>query len=125
MGQEIFGPILPVLGFDDADEVRRIVARNPEPLALYVFTRDPSFSEGIFSSIRFGGGCVNNVVIHLANPRVPFGGVGNSGMGNYHGERGFAAFSDERTIARSGAFSANTLVFPPYGARKERLVDRL
>jgi aldehyde dehydrogenase (NAD+) len=122
MSEEIFGPILPILAFSDAAQAKTIIERNPFPLALYLFSSDRAFIEDIFVHVRFGGGCLGNVIVHLSDPRVPFGGVGNSGLGNYHGESGFNAFSHEKTLAFSGPRALNSFAFPPYTKRKESLL---
>jgi len=84
MQEEIFGPLLPVLSYKNEKELLAILARNPFPLSFYLFSKDNKLEERLISRIPFGGGCINNCLIHLANPEVPFGGVGTSGMGNYH-----------------------------------------
>ncbi len=131
MREEIFGPVLPVLSFSGgagdagSDAVKAIIERNSHPLALYLFGRNRAFAEAIVGGVRFGGGCVGNALVHLADPRVPFGGTGSSGLGNYHGRRGFEAFSHEKTIAYSGRKAFNAFAFPPYTDRKASLVRRL
>lgn len=123
MRSEIFGPILPIISFTNLQDVQTIVGRNPFPLALYIFSKNKHFYENIFSSIRFGGGCLNNTIIHLADPRVSFGGIASSGLGNYHGKKSFDTFSHEKTLAFSGKNSMNTLIFPPYTKQKKALVE--
>ncbi|WP_043932113.1 aldehyde dehydrogenase [Bacillus sp. EB01] len=100
MQDEIFGPILPVLVFDDVSEVVEEVTARPKPLALYVFSESKNFQEDILGKISFGGGCVNDTVMHLASPYLPFGGVGESGMGAYHGKGSFDVFSHEKSIMK-------------------------
>ena len=101
MQDEIFGPILPVIGYDSLDEALYQVRRRPKPLACYMFsTREEYFSK-ICNQISFGGGCMNDVIMHLANHHLPFGGVGNSGMGSYHGKYSFRTFSHEKALIRS------------------------
>lgn len=108
MQEEIFGPILPIIEFKDIKEVASLVKCHPDPLALYLFTKDKSIAEKIIKEIPFGGGCINDVVMHLVNTNLPFGGVGNSGMGSYHGKYSYEAFSRKKVILRK-----STLLDPP------------
>ncbi|MFC0522903.1 aldehyde dehydrogenase [Pontibacillus salicampi] len=98
MQEEIFGPILPVLTFDSLDEVVEKVRSKEKPLALYYFTEDEQRENTILEQIPFGGGCVNDTILHVANPHLPFGGVGPSGTGSYHGKASFDAFSHRKSI---------------------------
>ena len=98
MGEEIFGPVLPVLTYRTLDEAVAFVESRPRPLALYLFTRSRENKKRVLARCRFGGGCINDTVVHLANERLPFGGVGESGMGAYHGRRGFEEFSHLRGV---------------------------
>ena len=93
MQDEIFGPVLPVMTFNDLDKVIADIKDRPKPLALYLFTGDEDIKRKVLSEISFGGGCVNDAVMHISNAGLPFGGVGDSGIGNYHGEDGFKSFS--------------------------------
>jgi len=100
MQEEIFGPILPVVEYDDlSDAIRRINGR-PKPLACYVFTASKAAAERVIREIPFGGGCVNDTVIHLSSPHLPFGGIGDSGIGSYHGRRTFELFSHQKSMLR-------------------------
>ena len=98
MGEEIFGPIFPILIYDSLDEVIREVTDRPRPLALYLFTEDRRVEREVISRIPFGGGCVNDTIMHLASSQMPFGGVGESGMGGYHGRFSFETFSHRKSI---------------------------
>ncbi|MFC7678269.1 aldehyde dehydrogenase [Paenibacillus sp. GCM10028914] len=100
MEEEIFGPIFPILTYDHLDEIIDMVNAKPKPLALYLFTKDNDIQNKILSSISFGGGCVNDTLMHLATPHLPFGGVGESGMGAYHGEHSFETFSHKKSVLR-------------------------
>lgn len=100
MAEEIFGPILPVLTFSELSDVIGKVREMPKPLALYFFSEDKEKQEKIIASIPFGGGCINDTLIHLATPYLPFGGVGTSGIGNYHGKYSFECFSHQKSIVR-------------------------
>ncbi|MFC5471425.1 aldehyde dehydrogenase [Cohnella suwonensis] len=105
MREEIFGPILPIIPYKNIDEVFAAVEMNEKPLALYVFSGDKKFQEKIIGRIPFGGGCINDAIIHLGNPYLPFGGIGPSGTGNYHGEHGFKTFSHCKAVLKqSGRF---------------------
>jgi aldehyde dehydrogenase (NAD+) len=100
MQDEIFGPIFPLMEYEDLDEVIRFINDRPKPLALYLFTSEDHVSDKVNNSISYGGGCVNDTLMHLATPYLPFGGVGESGIGNYHGESSFAAFSHYKSILK-------------------------
>ena len=101
MESEIFGPILPIIEFDSWKEAKAIIARNPDPLAAYMFTESNKNANRFVREITFGGGCINDTIIHLGVPDLPFGGVGQSGWGRYHSDEGFKAFSNQRSIVRS------------------------
>jgi aldehyde dehydrogenase (NAD+) len=115
MYEEIFGPILPVLTYDRLDEAIATVRRMSHPLALYLFTRDAATERRVLESLPFGGGCINDVVIHLSNPDLPFGGVGGSGTGAYHGEYGFNTFSHHKSVVHSGTWLDVKLRYLPSG----------
>jgi aldehyde dehydrogenase (NAD+) len=123
MREEIFGPILPILTYRDLDEVYATLRARDKPLALYVFTRDSRRAWEVIRNTTAGGTVVNNAVIHAGNTYLPFGGVGASGMGNYHGEHGFRTLSHERAVLVQGPFRLLRYTFPPYGKRKQTLVD--
>jgi aldehyde dehydrogenase (NAD+) len=125
MQEEIFGPILPVIPYRDPDEAIRFVAARPAPLALYVFTRDRGFADRVVAELQFGGGCVNDTVVHLANPALPFGGVGASGVGAYHGRAGFDAFSHAKSILRRPFALDAKLRYAPATDAKLRWLKRL
>ena len=114
MADEIFGPILPVIAYDDLDHAVAFVNKRPDPLALYVFSRSRTLQERVLSRIPSGGACVNDVVLHFTVPSLPFGGVGESGLGKYHGKAGFNTFSHERSLLRNRFFADIILRYPPY-----------
>jgi aldehyde dehydrogenase (NAD+) len=114
MKEEIFGPILPVIVYREQQEVFQHIAANPYPLALYIFSSNKKTSEYYIENIRFGGGCVNNTLIHLGNPDLPFGGVGTSGIGQYHGEHGFDTFTQVKSIMKTPTWFDAPLWYPPY-----------
>lgn len=113
MQEEIFGPILPITTFAEMDEAISFVNSNPKPLAFYYFGKQEK-AEQVFSKTSSGGGCINDTVIHIANHRLPFGGVGNSGMGKYHGKESFLAFSNRRSVVSSSTTVDLPLKYPPY-----------
>jgi aldehyde dehydrogenase (NAD+) len=98
MQEEIFGPVLPILVFEKLDDIIAKIKELSKPLSLYLFTQDENVKKKVLSEISFGGGCINEAVMHVTNVNLPFGGVGNSGIGNYHGEAGFKAFSHYKSI---------------------------
>jgi len=114
MQEEIFGPILPIIRYRTKDEVLTHVAKHPYPLACYVFTSNKKTEAYYHSNIRFGGGGVNILMIHLVNSELPFGGVGFSGMGNYHGRYGFETFSHKKSITRTGFFPDLPIRYAPF-----------
>ncbi len=117
MEEEIFGPILPVLSYETLDEVKRFVNSRPKPLALYLFTRSEETERRVMEEIPFGGGCVNDTVVHLVNHSLPFGGVGNSGMGRYHGKFGFDTFTHYKGVLKKGNWLDLPVRYPPYGEK--------
>ncbi|HZI09509.1 MAG TPA: aldehyde dehydrogenase family protein [Myxococcus sp.] len=121
MEEEIFGPVLPVLRYESLDEVVTQVRAGGKPLALYVFSHDEATVERLLRETSAGGTCVNTVVLHNANPNLPFGGVGQSGVGAYHGETGFKTFSHERAVLRQGRAGLAHLFFPPYTDKAQKL----
>ncbi|MET0400760.1 MAG: aldehyde dehydrogenase family protein, partial [Cystobacter sp.] len=128
MEEEIFGPVLPVLTYQSLDEAVRHIREGSKPLALYIFSEDQAVVERLLADTSAGGTCVNTVVMHLANAELPFGGVGESGQGNYHGEFGFRTFSHERAVLHQGPLFLLKNFFPPYTdkARKMgRMASRL
>ena len=123
--EEIFGPVLPVVTYRTFADALAYVRSRPKPLALYVFSRKGSTIDATLAETTSGGVCVNNTLLHLANPGLPFGGIGPSGMGNYHGRAGFRTFSHERAVLRQQGNPMARWLAPPYGARMNRMVTRL
>lgn len=117
MGEEIFGPILPVLTFEDFDALVDAQKGKEKPLALYLFTNNAAHRRRVLSTLSFGGGCINDVVVHLATSEMGFGGVGESGMGSYHGKAGFDAFSHERSILHKRWHPDLPMRYQPYRSR--------
>jgi aldehyde dehydrogenase (NAD+) len=114
MQEEIFGPILPVIPFDDLNAVIREIKARPKPLSLYAFTRSKATEERILREISFGGGCINDVIMHLTNTRLPFGGIGESGMGSYHSEAGFRTFSHYKSVLKKPFWFEASMKYAPY-----------
>lgn len=114
MQEEIFGPILPVITYQDLPEALNMIKQNPYPLAMYIFTSSKRTEKKILSEVRFGGGCVNDTVVHLTNPELPFGGVGFSGMGHYYGQYSFETFTHKKGILKSATWIDAPLKYPPY-----------
>ena len=125
MQEEIFGPILPVLTFNNFNEALLNIAKNEKPLSAYLFTDNEEEKEYFISKISFGGGCINDVIMHLGNDNLPFGGVGNSGMGNYHGKFGFDTFSHQKAILDRATWGEPDLKYPPYTEKKLNLIKKL
>lgn len=125
MQEEIFGPILPVLTFKDRQEALMIIRRNRYPLALYVFTQDKNSEQFYIDRVEFGGGGINNCIVHLANTKLPFGGVGYSGMGSYHGKYSFDVFSHRKSIVKSSLFKEPEIKYAPYSIKKLNLAKKL
>ena len=113
MNEEIFGPLLPVLTWENDSEVYQIIERHKNPLSLYVFTSSNSKAEKWTRSIAFGGGCINNASWHLTNHHLPFGGRGTSGFGNYHGKYSFETFSHKKAIMNTPTWFDPALKYPP------------
>ena len=125
MGEEIFGPVLPVLTYRTLDEAVAFVESRPRPLALYLFTRSRENKKRVLARCRFGGGCINDTVVHLTNEHLPFGGVGESGMGAYHGRRGFEEFSHLRGVMNRALRPDLPVKYRPFGAHTLALLRRL
>jgi aldehyde dehydrogenase (NAD+) len=121
MQEEIFGPILPILTYSNIEEVVPIIRKNRYPLALYLFTANKSVERYILSNVEFGGGSINNALVHLVNPKLPFGGIGNSGMGSYHGKRSFETMSHMKSVIKTSTIIDPTLRYAPYNERKFKL----
>ncbi len=128
MGEEIFGPILPVLKVQSLDDAVAFVngrsADGGKPLALYSFSESDSENDLVIGSVTSGGACVNGTLLHIANPHLPFGGVGESGMGGYHGKFGFDTFSHRRAVHTRSTRLDPAMLYPPYTAKKRKLVRK-
>jgi len=114
MGQEIFGPVLPIITFNTYEEAKAIIRKNPDPLAFYVFTQNSQKEQQWLEAIPAGGGCVNNASWHLTNPNLPFGGRGNSGIGAYHGKASFDVFTHRKSIMKTPPWFDPAIKYPPF-----------
>ena len=113
MGEEIFGPIIPIISYNNLDEILAKIKRLPKPLAFYAYTQDKNVEDKILREVEFGNGAINDSLMQVSNPNLEFGGVGNSGQGGYHGYFGFMNFSNRKSIIRASKFD-NFLKYPPY-----------
>lgn len=125
MQEEIFGPILPIITYKNKNEVFEIVEKNKNPLALYLFTKDNIFEKEIIENISFGGGCINDTIIHCSSEGLPFGGIGKSGIGNYHGKASFDAFSHKKSVVKSKKIMDINLKYPPFNEIKLKLIKKV
>lgn len=125
MQEEIFGPILPVLTFKNFNEALSQINDHEKPLSAYLFTDNSEEKESFVSKISFGGGCINDVIMHLSNDYLPFGGVGNSGIGNYHGKFGFETFSHQKSILDRATWGEPDFKYPPYTDKKMTWIKKL
>jgi aldehyde dehydrogenase (NAD+) len=125
MQEEIFGPILPVLTFTDIDQAVKNVQLLPKPLSCYVFTSSEVVKNKIIKEISFGGGAINDTIMHISNPNLPFGGVGSSGFGSYHGQAGFNCFSNFKSILDKPTWYESSLKYAPYTQKKLAIIKKL
>ena len=122
MKEEIFGPILPIITYQHEEEIYSIVAKSPTPLALYLFSTNKKMIREITTKISFGGGCINDTIIHLATSYMPFGGVGNSGIGSYHGNKSFATFTHFKSIVNKSNLLDLPIRYTPYTKLKTKMI---
>lgn len=122
LSQEIFGPILPIITYEDLDIMLEELRRKPKPLALYIFSNSKSTQDIILSKISSGGVCVNDTIMHITPNNLPFGGVGNSGMGSYHGKKSFETFSHQRSVLNRKTYFDLSLRYPPYTTKTLKLL---
>ncbi|HHT0592072.1 TPA: aldehyde dehydrogenase [Legionella anisa] len=125
MKEEIFGPILPVIPFTDLHSVLQEIKRRPRPLSLYIFGKNSTVQKQILHEVSFGGGCINDVIMHICNSHLPFGGVGESGMGSYHGEAGFKTFSHFKSILKRNFWFELPIKYRPYSQWKQKIIKAL
>ena len=124
MQEEIFGPLLPIIVYDELETAIQEIKAREKPLACYVFTRDKRKAEALISRLSFGSGCVNDVLLQIGNHRLPFGGVGNSGMGAYHGRYGFETFSHKKAVVKNTGFPDFPFRYAPFGEGKLKLLKK-
>ncbi len=125
MSEEIFGPILPVLTYEYYQEALNNVLEHEKPLAAYLFSDDDNEQKHFTNKLSFGGGCINDVLMHISNENLPFGGVGGSGIGNYHGKFGFECFSHPKAILKRYTWGEPLLKYPPYTLEKFKWLKKL
>jgi aldehyde dehydrogenase (NAD+) len=118
MQEEIFGPILPIISYKEESEIEKIISKYEKPLSLYVFSNNTKWAKSIVKKYSFGGGCINDTVVHFSNKRLPFGGVGYSGIGAYHGRLSFETFSHKKSIVNKSTWLDLPMRYAPY---KEKL----
>lgn len=114
MKEEIFGPILPILTYETESDIQNVISRYEKPLAFYIFTENKAFAKKLIKANSFGGGCINDTVIHFSNKRLPFGGVGHSGIGAYHGQLSFDIFSHHKAVVKKGNWLDLPMRYAPY-----------
>ncbi len=122
MGQEIFGPVLPVICVNNLSEAYDFIQKQPHPLALYLFTQNKKDEKLFMEGLQFGGGCVNDTLVHVLNHDLPFGGIGESGCGVYHGKYSFDTFSHPKAIVKSASWADMPIRYQPYTSLKEKLI---
>lgn len=125
MQEEIFGPILPILTYKNLDEAIEKVIEGEKPLSAYIFSNNAKEQTKILEKLSFGGGCINDTLMHISNHHLPFGGVGNSGLGNYHGKFGFDSFSHQKAILDKSIYLEPELKYPPYTDGKLKILKKL
>ncbi|REC59770.1 aldehyde dehydrogenase [Chryseobacterium pennae] len=124
MQEEIFGPLLPVISFKNYNTALNAILEMKKPLAAYLFTNNTEEKENFTQKLSFGGGCINDVVMHLSNDHLPFGGVGSSGIGNYHGKFGFETFSHQKAVLEKATWGEPNIKYPPYSEKKLSWIKR-
>ncbi len=122
MNEEIFGPILPVITYKSLDEVIEYVNKNDSPLALYFFSNNKKNIQKMIANVSFGGGCINDTIIHLATSHMPFGGVGGSGIGGYHGKVGFETFTHYKSIVDKKTILDLPMRYQPYKKINDKII---
>lgn len=125
MQEELFGPILPILTYDNREKMLQFMAQREKPLALYLFTQSKEMENIVTTRLSYGGGCINDTIMHVANNNIPFGGVGNSGMGNYHGKRSFEIFTHTKGVVKRAKRLDIPLRYPPYDDKRKMKVLKM
>jgi len=125
MQEEIFGPVFPVLSFTDYDEILQKIIEGEKPLAAYLFTKNKKEKDKLLKLVSFGGGCINDTLMHITSDYLPFGGIGNSGIGNYHGEFGFLSFSHQKSVVEKTNWGEPNWKYPPYTNKKMKRLKKI
>ncbi len=125
MQEEIFGPVFPVIGFNNYDEILCKIMEGEKPLAAYLFTKNEEEKNKLLDLVSFGGGCINDTLMHITSDYLPFGGIGNSGIGNYHGEYGFLAFSHQKSVIEKSTWGEPDWKYPPYTDKKMQWLKKV
>ena len=122
MQEEIFGPLMPIITYDSIEEAEVFIRDREKPLALYLFTKDKALEERFTRFVPYGGGCINDTIVHLATPYMPFGGTGNSGMGSYHGKKSFETFSHTKSVMKKYNWIDLPMRYQPYKELSLKLI---
>ena len=122
MQEELFGPILPVVTYETREEMIETLNRKEKPLALYLFTKNKETEKQVMERLAFGGGCVNDTIMHIASNHIAFGGVGNSGMGAYHGKQSFLTFTHAKGVVKKPKLLDLPFRYPPYTEGKLKIL---
>lgn len=125
MQEEIFGPVFPVISYSDYDEMLEKIIEGEKPLAAYLFTKNEEEKSKLLNLVSFGGGCINDTLMHITSDYLPFGGIGNSGIGNYHGEYGFLAFTHQKSVIEKTTWGEPDWKYPPYTDQKMKWLKRV
>ncbi|GEM51223.1 aldehyde dehydrogenase family protein [Empedobacter brevis] len=125
MQEEIFGPVFPVISFNNYDDILQKIIEGEKPLAAYLFTKNDEDKSKLLNLVSFGGGCINDTLMHITSDYLPFGGIGNSGIGNYHGEYGFLSFTHQKSIIEKTTWGEPDLKYPPYSDKKMKWLKRV
>ena len=125
MQDEIFGPLLPIISFDNLDDVIKKVKEKEKPLSLYIYSKNKKIIKNILHKISFGGGAINESLVQTSNPNLPFGGVGASGIGNYHSKAGFDTFTHYKSILHKTSCFEPNIKYRPYNKLKSKIVKFL
>lgn len=125
MNEEIFGPILPIVGYQHVDDAIHYINERPRPLALYLCSHNKQLHKKVLENTHSGGACINDATIHVAQDDLPFGGIGHSGMGQYHGHEGFLTFSNAKSVFKKGKINSTVMAFPPSGKLIQRIIYKL
>ncbi len=122
MQEEIFGPIMPLITYENLDEVLEYISSKDKPLAFYLFTKSKNKAKDIMNKMSYGGGCINDVIMHVSEENLPFGGVGKSGMNSYHGKESYKIFTHSKSVLEKNYKLEMNLKYPPYNKKKLKFV---